>query len=63
MKTSILWNVWVLLAMPVVWMSWWVPKEKRFSLFHILNSLQGYDFIFMRNSFFRVAEWVGFRPV
>jgi len=22
MKTSILWNVWVLLAMPVVWMSW-----------------------------------------
>ena len=26
MKTSILWNVWVLLAMPVVWMSWWVPK-------------------------------------
>ena len=34
MKTSILWNVWVLLAMPVVWMSWWVPqKEKVSSLF------------------------------
>jgi hypothetical protein len=27
MKTSILWNVWVLLAMPVVWMSWWVLKK------------------------------------
>jgi hypothetical protein len=62
MKTSILWNVWVLLAMPVVWMSWWVPK-KRISLSHTLTYSQGYDFIFIRHSFFCVAEWVGFRPV
>ena len=60
MKTSILWNVWVLLAMPAVWMSWWVLKIKVFSLFHALNSLQGYDFIFICNSLFCVAEWVGF---
>ena len=59
MKTSILWNVWVLLAMPAVWMSWWVPKE-RFSLFHTLNSLQGFDFIFICYSFFCVADWVSF---
>ena len=35
MKTSILWNVWVLLAMPAVWMSWWVPKVKIFTLSNI----------------------------
>ena len=29
-EASILWNVvWVLLAIPVVWMSWWVPKPEK----------------------------------
>ena len=27
MKTSIWWNVWVLLAMPAVWMAWSVQKD------------------------------------
>jgi hypothetical protein len=35
-------------------------QKKKISLFHILNSMQGYDFIFIRYIFFCVADWVGF---
>ena len=31
--------------------------------FHALNSLQGYDFIFICYSFFCVTDWVGFEPI
>jgi hypothetical protein len=35
-------------------------KKNWFSLFHILNSSQGYGFIFIRYTFVCVADWVGF---
>ena len=41
MKTSILWNVWVLLAMPAVWMSWWVLIKKKFTLSRIIKFVAG----------------------
>jgi hypothetical protein len=57
-KTSILWNVWVLLTMLAIWMSRWVPKKRGFSLFHRINSSQSYNFIFICYSFLCVADWV-----